>query len=171
MINSIPEISVFTALRTFLLAIVPAGVEVVRAQVNRVASPKGDFISMTPISQARLGWNTVDSTLSTKNVKRPTEYTIQLDFYGTTASDNATITAAMFLDDLCVQSFKTSGFDISPLTVDDVQQMPLTTGEAQYLERWTMKVAIQVNSVVTMPTETANALAVGLVSVEHVYPI
>lgn len=171
MINSIPEVSVFTALRNFLLLVFPTGVEIIRAQANRVAMPKGDFISMTPISQARLSWNIDSSVNVTKTVKKPTEYVIQLDFYGATASDNATIAAAMFMDEFCVDSFKTSGFDIAPLFVDDPQQMPLTTGEAQYLERWTMKVTMQVNSVLTTPTETANALTVGLVNVERTFPI
>ena len=54
---SIPEKAVFTALRTFLVSVLPPSVEVIRAQVNRVASPKGPFVTMTPLSRRRLATN------------------------------------------------------------------------------------------------------------------
>ncbi len=45
-------------LRSFLLAVLPAGTEVIKGQVNRVAEPIGpDFVVMTPLMQPRLGTN------------------------------------------------------------------------------------------------------------------
>lgn len=53
--------NIFTALRTFLIGILPAGVDVVRAQVNRVSQPVGtDFVVMTPLRRERIETN-VDS--------------------------------------------------------------------------------------------------------------
>lgn len=50
--------AVFTALRAFLLQILPAGVEVVQGQDNRVAEPKADdFVVMTEILRPRLSTN------------------------------------------------------------------------------------------------------------------
>ena len=47
-----------TALRSFLLAVLPAGTEVILAQPNRVPEPKGgNFVIMTPTLQKRLGTN------------------------------------------------------------------------------------------------------------------
>lgn len=47
-----------TSLRSFLLAVVPAGVEVIAGQANRVAEPKGtDFIVFTPIMRERISTN------------------------------------------------------------------------------------------------------------------
>jgi hypothetical protein len=55
---SVTESDVLTALRSFLLNILPAGVDVIKAQVNRVPEPAGeDFVVMTPMSQDRLGTN------------------------------------------------------------------------------------------------------------------
>lgn len=52
------ETSVFTALRSFLLTILPAGIEVVRGQDNRVAEPPGtDFVVMWPLLRERLSTN------------------------------------------------------------------------------------------------------------------
>lgn len=48
------------ALRTALLAILPAGVSVIEGQNNNVAEPKGDFVVMTVIRRERLRTNVVD---------------------------------------------------------------------------------------------------------------
>lgn len=49
---------ILTALRSFLLKILPDGVEVVQGQDNKVPEPKGnDFVTMTPIMQSRLSTN------------------------------------------------------------------------------------------------------------------
>ena len=52
---------IFTALRTFLLGVLPPGVDVLQAQANRVPEPAGtDFVLMTPLRRERLETN-VDS--------------------------------------------------------------------------------------------------------------
>ena len=51
---SITEDMVLTALRTFLLSVLPAGVEVVQGQNNRTPEPAAnDYIVMTPIIRLR----------------------------------------------------------------------------------------------------------------------
>ncbi|MGZ2484275.1 hypothetical protein ACVITL_002798 [Rhizobium pisi] len=50
--------NILTALRSFLLAVLPAGTEVVQGQENRVPEPIGDdFVIMTPFLQNRLATN------------------------------------------------------------------------------------------------------------------
>lgn len=52
------ERATLIALRSFLIAILPAGVPVIRAQVNRVPEPASpDFVLMTPIRRERLATN------------------------------------------------------------------------------------------------------------------
>jgi hypothetical protein len=47
-----------TQLRSFLLTILPAGMEVIAAQVNRVPEPAAaDFVLMTPVARMRLSTN------------------------------------------------------------------------------------------------------------------
>lgn len=58
---SITESNVLTALRTFLLSVLPTGVEIVKGQDNQVGEPQGpDFVVMTPLLRSRLGTN-IDS--------------------------------------------------------------------------------------------------------------
>jgi hypothetical protein len=55
---NLTETQIFTALQAFLLNILPAGIEVVRGQDNRVAEPVGsDFVVMTPLLRERLSTN------------------------------------------------------------------------------------------------------------------
>lgn len=55
---SLTESQTLTALRSFLLSIMPAGLEIVRGLDNRVPEPVGpDFITMTPILRDRLSTN------------------------------------------------------------------------------------------------------------------
>ncbi len=55
---SLTQTQVLTAVRSFLLGVVPPGTEVIRGQDNRVPEPAADdFIVMTPILQPRLGTN------------------------------------------------------------------------------------------------------------------
>src|SRR6476660_6355517 len=57
---SVTEVQGFTALRSFLLRVLPEGTEVVRGQDNRVPEPvAANFVVMTPLLQPRLGTNEV----------------------------------------------------------------------------------------------------------------
>lgn len=61
MVPSVTQSNILTALRSFLLGILPDGIEVVAGQDNRVPEPSvPDFVTMTPIMQTRLETN-VDS--------------------------------------------------------------------------------------------------------------
>lgn len=52
------QTDVQAALRAFLLAVLPSGVEVIAAQQNRTAEPRsGDFVVMTPIRFRRIDTN------------------------------------------------------------------------------------------------------------------
>lgn len=58
MIPSTTQSGVLSALRSFLLQVLPVGVEVLTAQQNRIPEPKGtDFVIMTLIRQERIETN------------------------------------------------------------------------------------------------------------------
>ena len=55
---SLTEAQVLAQLRNFLLSILPAGIEVFRAEINRVSEPDGvNFVEMTPLLRERLSTN------------------------------------------------------------------------------------------------------------------
>ncbi|KAA1013027.1 hypothetical protein FVF58_09560 [Paraburkholderia panacisoli] len=54
---SLTESQTLAALRSFIQSVLPASIEVVLAQQNRVAMPQGAFVAMTPLSRTRLATN------------------------------------------------------------------------------------------------------------------
>ena len=164
---NLTEEDIFTALRTVILTVV--GCPVIRAQVNRAPMPLGDFIALTPKSAIPLETNIDTYTATTKTVERRTQYTIQIDCYGTLASDRALTIAMILRDSYAANQFAALGYDMAPLYAGDATQMPLIDGEEQYEERWTFDAVLQVNPSITLTEETANTLTVGLVPADVFY--
>jgi hypothetical protein len=247
---SFTESDLFAALRGWLLQVVPAGHEVIRAQVNRVPEPKTpDFIVMTQVLRTRLSTNidetfdviltgkiegsilTVSDLISgeikigasidglgvlpgtyisgagnsagtfavspaqtlivdpystdfsddfrgaavlmyagVKTAIAPTQFDIQLDIHGPASAQTAAIVSTLFRDEYATQYFDDNGIDAHPLYTSEPRQMPFINAEAQYEERWTLDVSLQVNQVVQVPQQFADKLAADLISVDAVYP-
>ncbi|MGZ8442541.1 MAG: phage neck terminator protein [Candidatus Binatia bacterium] len=165
---NITETNAFTALRALMLAYVDC--EVIRAPVNRAAMPKNDFIALTPGRMAALETNAHTYSATQETVKRPTQFTIQGDFYGARAGDRAHAVSTLFRDEIACRFLANSGFDIQPLFASDPQQLPIVTGEEQYLERWTTLFELQMNPILTLTIETADTLTVGVLNVDREYP-
>lgn len=167
---SITKAQVVTAVGQFLQSVLPAGTEVIRTQGNGVPMPKGAFVAMTFSASRRLSTNVAAYTSGapgSKAVQMLTEFPIQLDFYGPQAGDWANIIQSLWRDDFAISNFPDG---ICPLHADDPIQIPLTTGEQTWLERWTLSASLQINPVVTVSQQSATALEIGLVEVDTTYP-
>jgi len=84
------ESDTFTVLRSWLLDVLPAGVEVIKAQINRVPEPKvGDFVVMTPVRRPRLTTNvdTCEDTFLSGSISGKV-LTVASVAYGTIATGN-----------------------------------------------------------------------------------
>lgn len=165
---SVTETIALTVLRSFLLSVVSC--EVVRAQVNKVPMPKGDVIYITPRSFIALSTPIDNYNVLIKTVLRPVQFTVQLDFYGTLAADRCNTVNALLRDQTATDFFLNSGYDMQTLYAGDANQLPLITGEEQYLERWTMDAVLQLNPVINLTTQTANTLTAGVINVSVAYP-
>jgi hypothetical protein len=165
-----------TALRSFLVSILPANVPVIEGEDNRVAEPSAtDFVVMTVIRRERISTNvdSYDQTIldpTTLSILQATKLTIQLDVHGPASSDNSQIISTLFRDDFAVQAFAQSGFDISPLYADDPMQIGFVNAENQWEIRYVVQAFIQANQVVVVQQDFADEVNVGLVSVDATYP-
>lgn len=161
---TILEGDVFAALRSFILTLVNC--EVIRGQTNRVPMPKGDFVMMTPAYMAQLETNVATyrdiPNLGFQDIRRAARFDIQIDSYGAAACDRATTLSMMMRSEYACQAFAAINPEIQPLYADDPRQMPLITGEEQYLERWTFTAAIQFNPVISIPQEFAERITPNL---------
>lgn len=161
---SLTEDQILTGLRAFLLDVVPPGVEVVQGQDNRVAMPPGaNFIVMTPAQRVQLSTTATDydPTAGTKEVSRSTSLHFQLDVYGPDGSDITQIITTLFRDAYGADFL--AAYGLGPLYCDDGQQMPLVTGEDQWLQRWMMRGVLQTNLGVMIPATFSDQLDLSVI--------
>lgn len=167
------ETQVFTALRAFVLSEV-ASVQVIKGQANRVVAPIGNFIVMTPMLRLRLATNVVGysdlANNGTRTDRQSTRFDIQFDCYGAGASDNSQILSTLFRSDVACQAITATGLPMQTLYTTDPRQMAFISGEAQYEDRWTLDISIQINPTVTTAQQFADELAITLVNVGAEYP-
>ena len=174
---NLTETQIFTALRSFLVALLPNGTEVVKGQDNRAAEPVGsNFIVMTPILRERIETNSdqyIDGSFNSQpqvgNSLQPVKLTVQLDFHGISANDNLAIVTTIFRDEWAVAQFATSGFDVTPLHMSEPRQVPYLNGEQQIETRWSVDALLQCNQIVTLPQDFAATLHVTPISVKATY--
>ena len=169
---NITEYAALSALVSFLKALMQDGSEVLDGQVNKVALPKGDFIICTPIDRIQLDKpyreydrpNQAASTLASK------EWRVQLDVYGDSAADNASMIATAFGSAIATEFFSSENAPIQALYADTPQNMQFINESSNYENRWRVDVHLQINESVTMPQAFAEHLDVGIHEVDTTYP-
>lgn len=166
---SLTEDDFLTALRSFLLAILPNGTEIFQAQNNRVPEPIGpNFIMMTPANRNRLAtneetWDFTSDTSDAIDAKQSTQFMVQLDLHGPTGSDYAQTVSTVTRSSYGCAAFEGTG--IQPLFATDGNQMPFKNAENQWENRWTMNIALQGNPIVSTPQDFAASLSVTILGV------
>jgi hypothetical protein len=175
---SLTEAQTLTALRSVLLALMPAGIEIFRAQVNRVPMPIGpDFIEMTPVMRERLATNydtytdTASPSVHVQQAMQSTQVTVQLDIFGPASADNAQIISTMFRDTQTSDVFAETGLAVQALYAGEPHETPFINGEQQFEYRWVVDVVLQANPIVTTPQQFADELIVGIINVDVQYMI
>lgn len=156
---SLTEEALFTALRAFILDVLPAGIEVVQGQDNNVPMPAcDDFVVMTAARRQQMATTATsyDPDAGAKEVDLSSAFHFQLDLYGPRGADNSQVLVTLFRDDHGARFLGAHG--VAPLYCEDGQQMPLVTGEQQYLTRWMVRGVLQANVAVTVPMQFADTL-------------
>lgn len=235
-----------TALRSFLLAIMADGVEVFKAQGNRVPAARptaSNYIEFTPVRRTRLSTNRDDwadcsfaasiagtvmnvssvsigtisvgaqvfgtgvsngtGALLTRIISQlsgvpgesgmyeiipsqtadaqpmaaggremlvATDFVYQLDVFGPLGGDNAQIIHTLMRDEAGVALFRDVSEGVTPLYAEDPRQLPFYTGETQWQDRWVVELHLQVDPVVRVPQQFADALEVELINVDATFP-
>lgn len=174
---SITQNNVMRALGLFLTNILPTGIGIFQAQTNRVSEPMAsDFVVMNAILQEKIETNTTTYMDAYPDLPQarydlsPTKVTMQVDVHGPQAGNNAQLISNLFRTDYACDFFVTTGFDISPLYSSDPKQIPFLNGEQQIEERWVVDVCMQSNPITTVAQQFADAVEVGVISVEATYP-
>ena len=160
--------AVIDALKAFILPFYLAQPDsdtanIVRGQGNRVAMPPSPCIVLTEVLQQPLEtpiqvWPNADPS-SVLSITGPKRIDIQIDIYGPTAGDISTALENIFRTSYACDQFPDN---IKPLYSSDSLQAPLITGEEQYETHWLLTATLQYNPTLTVPQQSATALAIDI---------
>ena len=171
-VQYVPSIAIDTVIEALGAFIQPfvGTTQIIRAQVNRVSLPPGTFVELTEISSAdlevpRQWYDGVNSQLDFIGPKR---IMIQADFYGESSGDWCAAVKTVWRTAYATAQFPVG---IAPLYCDDGHEIPLVTGEEQYLRRWALSCSLQYNPIVIVPQQAAETLKMNIVQAVDVEEI
>lgn len=157
-----------TAIARYLAAICEVDYEpspsnqpkVYQGQINRIALPVGNFIVFTPISSTNISTpseeNYNDNGVVKTRIFLVKSITMQVDFYGEKAQDNAELLHIYWRSFASVETMHFINPYITPLYTDDFQQTRFVNAEAQYENRCSITITLQANQVVSDNAEYFN---------------
>lgn len=139
MTPSVTESNVFTALRSFLLSVLPTATDVIKAQVNRVPEPANpNFVLMTPLRRERIETN-IDSSadvLFTASIAGNVMTVTQVSF-GTIAIGNTVFGTGLAAGTLTITGQLTGTGGIGTYSVSLAQNLasqPFAAGLMNYMQ-------------------------------------
>lgn len=174
---SLTETQALTALGNFLVSVLPP-IAVIRGQVNQVAPPAGDFVTMIPILRERLSTTVTlasdgsfnsPSTPGIRTDRQSIKLTVQLDVHGPISGDNAQIVTTLFRSSFATDYFDGLAIGVQALYTSEPRQMPFLNAEQQIDARWSFDVVLQLDPVITSSQDFARELTAGVIEVEATY--
>ena len=181
-VNAPNELAIATALQAWIMAMLPLdGNHVIQAHDNRVDMPTDPFIVISHLSRTPLStpWSILNDTTvqATENevVNLSIEYKYQLDCYGSQAADYIMVLHVLMRSDATSEWFAayglTNGLAIDTLYADDPTHTAIVNAEAQYEERWTLRMRLNVVEQVYMPINFMGAAIIKpMINVPVTYP-
>lgn len=169
------ESAIFTALIAFVEDVLPiSGLNVVKGEQNRVPMPAGpNFVVITPSGRVRLATNVRTYVPSDdpapadgqRQTQQQTRMDVQIDVYGPNAAENVQIISTLLRDTYGCDFLRPH--NCQPLYCGDPRQLPLVTGEQQYLARWMLGTTLQFNPTVSTSQEFADIVDITLVEADQ----
>ncbi|MCU4576128.1 hypothetical protein KTJ34_01710 [Acinetobacter courvalinii] len=143
----INEQDLYTAIRRFILSVIPETNDVLQGIQNQVAMPDKQFIAMTTLFSDRISTNRFDYDVGKKDIVQPQKWTVQIDCYGEPSNVWATLLTTLLRDEYSCSQFPEN---IQPLYADDPKHLPIVNSEQQYEKRWMITACFQVNPKMSM---------------------
>lgn len=166
----ITEAAILAKLGDFLTDVLPAGVEIVQGQDNRVPPPASDnYVVFWPSRRARLATNSHEYTpgADTKAATTEVELIVQVDIHGSNSADNAQVVTTLWRDPYACEFMDPVA---APLFAEEPVQLPFWNDQEQTENRWVLKLHLQANVTVSTAQEFADTLTVDLIEVDTTYP-
>lgn len=100
------------------------------------------------------------------DIEQDTEAVMQVDVHGPGSTDNAQIVSTMMRSSYAVEQMEPTG--VVPLYADEPRQMPFMTAADQFEDRWMVDIHLQINPVVSVPQQFADAIDLTIVDVDTI---
>jgi hypothetical protein len=139
---SLNEQDLYTAIRRFILSVIPEADDVLQGIQNQVAMPAKPFIAMTTLFSGRIATNHFEYDVGKKDIVQPQKWTVQIDCYGEPSNAWAIVLTTLLRDEYSCSQFPEN---IQPLYADDPKHLPMVNSEQQYEKRWMITACFQVN--------------------------
>lgn len=170
---SLTEATLLTALSGFFSPIVNC--PILTADAASAGLPSGASVVLTPtlvssLSSLRSVYVDHGADNGARLDKRPSQWTVQVECYGSVAADNAALIAGVFSTEFACEQFQATGLDMAPLYAGDLSNTSLIDSEQHYQKRWTLNLVMQTNPVIQTPMDFAAQLNPLLVEVDTTFP-
>lgn len=167
---NVSDVQVFTALQAWLADALTLPLAAIAHEMDNVVPiPQGGFVLMNHVNKHELStsiqsYNALSQVLS---YAKSLDYVLQVDLYGASASDWATIVDTFWRSEEASDFLEPYGFD--PLYAEDSLHLEFTNAEAQYEERWTTRLHLALNPVISLSTASMTFAKISPVSVVAAY--
>jgi hypothetical protein len=163
----------------------PNGTIRVGSAISGVGVAAGTTVAAVLTGTGQIGTYTVapSQTISARalsaggqQIQQAQKWWFQLDFHGDPArdisGDMATVVSTLLRDAFGVRQFadQVPNYGVAPLHADDPRQTPFFNDQQQVENRWVLEAVLQANAVVSVPQQFADAVDLGLISVDATYP-
>jgi hypothetical protein len=101
-------------------------------------------------------------------IEEDVEVVVQVDVHGPASAENASMLNAIFRSSYAADQLEPLG--ISPFYADDPRQVPFITAAAEYEYRWTVDLHMQVNLLVSIPMQFADAVVLTVANIDVTQP-
>jgi hypothetical protein len=160
----IPSLAVDTvceAIAAFIQPFVGVGTPIIRAYDNRTSPPPDPYVELIELLQVDIETpsDSYDGTNQQIAIAGPKRIDVQINIVGVAAADQCAAIKTVMRTAYAASQFPVG---VAPLYCDDGRCNPMITGEQQYDYRWTLTISCQYNPIVTLPQQSANALAISI---------
>lgn len=104
------------------------------------------------------------------DILQSTEIVFQIDVHGPSSAENAQTITTLFRDASAVDLLSSEAITITPFYADDPRQVPFETAADQYEDRWIVEAHLQVDPIVSIPAQFADAVTVTPVVIDVAFP-
>jgi hypothetical protein len=173
------ESTAFDVMIAVFTPFLPAGIDFVRGQVNRVAEPMADdFLVFWPLSSTLLSFPTQSfhdgfydspATAGATSLLASTEVVVQIEVHGPNSANTVNILNALSRSIVMTEAFEAMTPDMQVLYADDPHQAPFENEQQQTEWRWIVDFHFQVNNLVTVAQDFFDKAVVKLISVDAAY--